>query len=167
MPIHPRMDDPSKPRPSSNVSLSRCSIGNEQCCQLPSMSTNFTSTISASCFFAYEKKSSGVFGKSAGAISPPFVKGERYAKAAPEAIVMWGIANPQSQPATNRQSAIRNRQSEIGNRQSAILLFLQQRLHRIGADGAEGRRGAGERCNGGEHNDHGGKRHGISRRDPK
>ena len=29
-----------------------CRSGNEQCCQLPSMSTNFRSTISASCFLA-------------------------------------------------------------------------------------------------------------------
>src|SRR5215510_8241061 len=35
-------------------------IGNEQCCQLPSMSTNFRSIISASCFLASAKKSSGV-----------------------------------------------------------------------------------------------------------
>src|SRR6185436_16438025 len=70
-----RIDDPSKPSPSSKVSLSRCTIGKEQCCQLPSMSTNFRSTISASFFFAYEKKSSGVFGKSPVAIGPPFVKG--------------------------------------------------------------------------------------------
>ena len=60
MPIQPRIDEPSNPRPSVNVSLSRCSRGNEQCCQLPSMSTNFRSTISASCFLAKAKKSSGV-----------------------------------------------------------------------------------------------------------
>src|SRR5262249_33781796 len=35
-------------------------MGNEQCCQLPSMSTNFRSIISASCFLASAKKSSGV-----------------------------------------------------------------------------------------------------------
>ena len=47
IPIQPRIDEPSKPRPSSKVSASRCSTGNEQCCQLPSRSTNFRSTISA------------------------------------------------------------------------------------------------------------------------
>src|SRR4029077_13621848 len=59
MPFHPRMDDPSNPSPSSNVSSSQISIGKEQCCHDPSMSTNFRSTISASCFLARVKKSAG------------------------------------------------------------------------------------------------------------
>ena len=59
MPFHPRMDDPSNPRPSLNVSSSQISIGKEQCCHDPSMSTNFRSTISASCFLARVKKSAG------------------------------------------------------------------------------------------------------------
>ena len=33
MPIQPRIDEPSKPRPSSNVSSSQRSMGKEQCCQ--------------------------------------------------------------------------------------------------------------------------------------
>ena len=60
IPIQPRIEEPSNPSPSVNVSVFRCSMGKEQCCQLPSMSTNFRSTISASCFLASAKKSSGV-----------------------------------------------------------------------------------------------------------
>ncbi len=52
MPIQPRIDEPSNPRPSSKVPSSSTSTGNEQCCQLPSMSTNFRSTISAWFFLA-------------------------------------------------------------------------------------------------------------------
>src|SRR5262245_44830118 len=59
MPIHPRIDEPSKPSPSLNVSSFQRSIGNEQCCQVPSMSTNFRSTISADLFFAKSKNSDG------------------------------------------------------------------------------------------------------------
>src|SRR5436190_1644342 len=59
MPIHPRIEEPSKPRPSLNVSSFHKSIGNEQCCQVPSMSTNFRSTISAERFLAKSKNSDG------------------------------------------------------------------------------------------------------------
>src|SRR5262245_8459084 len=55
MPCHPRIEDPSKPTPSTNVPSSHVSIGNEQCCHVPSMSTNFRSTISAPAFFANAK----------------------------------------------------------------------------------------------------------------
>jgi hypothetical protein len=47
MPIQPRIDEPSNPTPSSKVPSSSVSTGYEQCCQLPSMSTNFRSIISA------------------------------------------------------------------------------------------------------------------------
>ena len=60
MPIQPRIDDPSKPRPSLNVPAFQSSMGKEQCCQLPSMSTNLRSTISAWWAFAKERKSSAV-----------------------------------------------------------------------------------------------------------
>src|SRR5436190_22696889 len=53
------MEDQSNPRPSLKVSGSQRSNGNEQCCHVPSMSTNFRSTMSAWCFLASEKKSSG------------------------------------------------------------------------------------------------------------
>ena len=41
-----------------------CRSGKEQCCQLPSMSTNFRSTISAPFFLASSKKSFGVISSS-------------------------------------------------------------------------------------------------------
>src|SRR4029450_7638736 len=63
MPIQPRIDDPSKPSPSLNVSLSHKSTGKEQCCQVPSMSTNLRSTISALFFFARAKNSSAVMAR--------------------------------------------------------------------------------------------------------
>src|SRR5687768_10742352 len=64
MPIQPLIDEPSNPNPSSNVPASSVSIANEQCCQLPSISTNLRSSISASCFLANLKTSSGVIGSS-------------------------------------------------------------------------------------------------------
>src|SRR4030095_8586966 len=71
MPIQPRIDEPSNPRPSSKVPSSSVSTGNEQCCQLPSMSTNFRSTISAWFFLAYAKKSFTLLGKSSGVMDAP------------------------------------------------------------------------------------------------
>jgi hypothetical protein len=56
----PRMDDPSKPTPSSNVASSHVSVGKEQCCHEPNRSVNFKSTILASCFRANSKNSFGV-----------------------------------------------------------------------------------------------------------
>src|ERR1700683_5461874 len=45
---HPRIDDPSKPRPSSKGASSLNSeIGAVKCCHVPSKSMNFTSTITA------------------------------------------------------------------------------------------------------------------------
>src|SRR6185503_17074054 len=71
MPIQPRIDEPSNPRPSSKVPSSSVSTGNEQCCQLPSRSTNFRSTISARFFLAYAKNSFALLGKSSGVIGAP------------------------------------------------------------------------------------------------
>jgi hypothetical protein len=48
----PRIEEPSKPTPSLNVSSSQDSIGNEQCCHDPSRSVNLRSTISALCSLA-------------------------------------------------------------------------------------------------------------------
>ena len=43
---HPRIDDPSKPRPSSKGASSLNSeVGAEKCCQVPSRSINLISTI--------------------------------------------------------------------------------------------------------------------------
>ena len=43
----PRIDEPSKPRPSSNTSGSRSAMGMVKCCQVPGRSTNLKSTICA------------------------------------------------------------------------------------------------------------------------
>src|SRR5882724_169998 len=40
----PRMDEPSKPRPSLIISSSSVAAGIEKCCQVPGRSQNFTST---------------------------------------------------------------------------------------------------------------------------
>src|SRR6185503_14722599 len=52
MDFHPRMDDPSKPKPSVNTSSVNSAMGQLKCCQVPKVSTNFTSTILAPCFLA-------------------------------------------------------------------------------------------------------------------
>ena len=41
---NPRMDEPSKPRPSRIISSSSVAAGIEKCCQVPGRSQNFTST---------------------------------------------------------------------------------------------------------------------------
>src|SRR5580704_19028506 len=46
--FHPRMDEPSKPRPASKTSSSSSEIGAQKCCQVPRKSQNLTST---SCTF--------------------------------------------------------------------------------------------------------------------
>src|SRR5215510_14307688 len=50
--FHPRMDEPSKPKPSSKTSSVSSPMGQEKCCQVPKVSTNLTSTILAPCFLA-------------------------------------------------------------------------------------------------------------------
>src|SRR5262245_13209308 len=45
--FQPRMDEPSKPKPSSNTSSVSSLTGTLKCCQVPKVSTNFTSTIFA------------------------------------------------------------------------------------------------------------------------
>src|SRR5437764_15425785 len=50
--FQPRMDEPSKPKPSSKTSSVNSPIGQEKCCQVPKVSTNFTSTILAPCLRA-------------------------------------------------------------------------------------------------------------------
>ena len=47
MPFQPRIDEPSKPRPSSKASSSIADSGSETCCQVPSRSVNLRSTIFA------------------------------------------------------------------------------------------------------------------------
>src|SRR6266480_1594243 len=47
----PRMLEPSKPIPSSQIPVSSSSIGIEKCCQMPGKSLNFRSTILMLCFW--------------------------------------------------------------------------------------------------------------------
>src|ERR1044071_7474075 len=58
--FHPRMEEPSKPKPSSNTSSVNSPIGTLKCCQVPKVSTNFTSTIFAPCFRAFSMTLFGV-----------------------------------------------------------------------------------------------------------
>src|SRR5437667_3683053 len=50
--FQPRIEEPSKPRPSLKESSDSSLIGKVKCCQVPKVSTNFTSTILAPCFRA-------------------------------------------------------------------------------------------------------------------
>src|SRR5882757_9463992 len=50
--FQPRMEEPSKPKPSSKTSSVSSPMGTLKCCQVPKVSTNFTSTILAPCFLA-------------------------------------------------------------------------------------------------------------------
>src|SRR5215510_4457469 len=52
MDFHPRMDEPSKPSPSLKDSSFNSAMGQLKCCQVPKVSTNFTSTILAPCLRA-------------------------------------------------------------------------------------------------------------------
>jgi hypothetical protein len=47
MPCQPRIEEPSKPSPSSNADSSSPATGSVTCCQVPSRSQNFRSTIAA------------------------------------------------------------------------------------------------------------------------
>ena len=52
MDFHPRMEEPSKPSPSAKASSVNSAIGTVKCCQVPKVSTNFTSAILAPCLRA-------------------------------------------------------------------------------------------------------------------
>src|SRR5258705_6511853 len=52
MDFQPRMEEPSKPNPSTNTSSVSSPTGTLKCCQVPKVSTNFTSTILAPCLRA-------------------------------------------------------------------------------------------------------------------
>src|SRR5258705_4042620 len=58
--FQPRIDDPSKPNPSSNTSSVNSPIGQLKCCHVPNVSTNFTSTILAPCLRAISMALRGV-----------------------------------------------------------------------------------------------------------
>src|SRR5579884_318705 len=59
--FQPRMEEPSKPNPSSNISSVSSPAGTVKCCQVPKVSTNLMSTIFAPCFFAISITLLGVF----------------------------------------------------------------------------------------------------------
>src|SRR4029453_12669098 len=58
--FQPRMEEPSKPRPSVKAASSSSEMGRLKCCQVPKVSTNLISTILAPCFLASSKTLLGV-----------------------------------------------------------------------------------------------------------
>src|SRR5580658_9096643 len=52
MDFQPRMEEPSKPKPSLKTSSVNSLMGTLKCCQVPKVSTNLTSTIFAPCLRA-------------------------------------------------------------------------------------------------------------------
>src|SRR6266436_6269445 len=58
--FQPRIDEPSNPKPSAKTSKVSSAIGQLKCCHVPNVSTNFTSTILAPCFFARSRTDLGV-----------------------------------------------------------------------------------------------------------
>src|SRR5712692_172673 len=60
MDFQPRMEEPSKPRPSVKDSSLSSSIGQLKCCQVPKVSTNLMSNILAACFLAISRTLLGV-----------------------------------------------------------------------------------------------------------
>ena len=60
MDFQPRIEDPSKPKPSLNESRLNSPTGTLKCCQLPKVSTNFTSTIWTFSLFAMSRTLLGV-----------------------------------------------------------------------------------------------------------
>src|ERR1044071_9061942 len=52
MDFQPRMEEPSKPKPSVKTSSLSSATGQLKCCQVPKVSTNLMSTILAPCFLA-------------------------------------------------------------------------------------------------------------------
>src|SRR5213593_2784270 len=52
MDFQPRMEEPSKPKPSVKTSSVSSPTGTLKCCQVPKVSTNLTSTILAPCLRA-------------------------------------------------------------------------------------------------------------------
>src|SRR6185436_13318754 len=52
MDFQPRMEEPSKPKPSAKTASFNSLMGQLKCCQVPKVSTNLMSTIRAPCFLA-------------------------------------------------------------------------------------------------------------------
>src|SRR3954447_21273525 len=68
---NPRIDDPSKPRPSENVSSPKVDAGMVKCCMTPGRSQKRTSTNSTSLSRMYAATSSGLVN-----IDPPVLGGQ-------------------------------------------------------------------------------------------
>src|SRR6185436_6570659 len=62
MDFQPRMDEPSKPKPSVKTSSLSSAVGTLKCCQVPKVSTNLMSTILAPCCLARSMADLGVLG---------------------------------------------------------------------------------------------------------
>src|SRR5262245_52203022 len=60
MDFQPRMEEPSKPRPSVKESSVSSEVGMLKCCQVPKVSTNLMSTILAPWFLARSMAALGV-----------------------------------------------------------------------------------------------------------
>src|SRR3954447_7589460 len=58
--FQPRMEEPSKPKPSSKTSSVSSAIGTLKCCQVPKVSTNLASAIFAPCLRALSMTDLGV-----------------------------------------------------------------------------------------------------------
>ena len=69
IPCQPRIEEPSKPSPSSNADSSKAVIGSVTCCHVPSRSQNLRSTI---CACVWPAHSSASFG--AGFSAAPFAR---------------------------------------------------------------------------------------------
>src|SRR2546421_1187030 len=60
--FQPRIEEPSKPKPSAKTSSVNSPMGQLKCCQVPKVSTNLTSTIFACCLRARSMTLLGVAG---------------------------------------------------------------------------------------------------------
>src|ERR1044072_8629582 len=59
--FQPRMEEPSKPKPSLKTCSFSSEMGQLKCCQVPKVSTNLMSTILAHCFLAISITLLGLF----------------------------------------------------------------------------------------------------------
>src|SRR4029077_19189969 len=71
--FQPRIDEPSSPDPSLNIPSVSSSTGIEKCCQVPSRSTNFKSTICTLFFFAISSASGGFIPPLLVTLNPPYL----------------------------------------------------------------------------------------------
>ena len=69
IPCQPRIEEPSKPRPSSNAASSSARSGSVMCCHVPSRSQNFRSTIETRVSLAHSSAS-----RASGSVSSPLTR---------------------------------------------------------------------------------------------